>query len=146
MGKKLDIEEKRISDIVVLIVDDDRTIIDLINNMFVKLKVKEVITAHSGKDAIKVYLDREPDIVFTDYVMEDLDGVMLMKVLKVLNSNLPVVLFTGYYDRLFKRLLQEDWRPEFVLQKPNIGYNKITEAFFECLPHLKHGRKSGYSK
>ncbi|MBC8277421.1 MAG: response regulator [FCB group bacterium] len=138
-------EEKSIREISVLLVDDDQTIVELISSMLGKLNVKEVIIASCGNDAIKLYLDTEPDIVFTDYVLEDIDGVTIMKVIKVLNPDIPIVLFTGYYDRLFKRLLNEDWRPEFVLQKPNIGYNKIKEAFFECFPHLKHGKKGGPS-
>lgn len=136
-GGKLDGSGKDPSTIKALVVDDDIIISELIANMLSKIGVKQIFQAYSGKMALKTFLDEDPDIVYLDYVMDDIDGVTVMKVMKILKPDLPVVLFTGYYDRLFKRLIQEDYRPEFILQKPNINLAKVKEAFFASFPNVE---------
>gem|GEM_PF-1539511 len=125
-----------------LVVDDNETITDLVAGMLTKLGLRTVYKATNGIDAIKLFLDHKPDIVFADFVMEEIDGVTLMKVIKILNPNTPVVIFTGYYDRLYKRLLQEDFRPEYLIQKPSVNANNIKEALTTCLPQLEFKGKS----
>ena len=120
-----------------LVVDDDETVTDLVVGMLLKIGLKKVHKSCNGLEAIKLFLDHKPDIVFTDFVMEEIDGVTLMKVIKILNPQTPVVVFTGYYDRLYRRLLQEDFRPEYLIQKPNVNIGSIKEALITCLPKLR---------
>ena len=123
-----------------LVVDDDVTIVELITNMLKKTELKTIYRAYDGKEAIKMFLDVKPDVVFADFIMEEIDGITLLKVVKVINPTIPVVIFTGYYDRLYKRLLQEDFRPEYLIQKPSLSFAHIKDALYSCLPDLKKKR------
>ncbi len=88
------IQEKAIK---VLIVDDDPLILDAISFM-----LKEVgfspITCNNAKDAITLMKKDSFDTVLSDIKMHGLSGFELLEKIKEVNSELPVILMTGYAD------------------------------------------------
>jgi CheY-like chemotaxis protein len=56
------------------------------------------ITASSGSAALEALASAPVDLVLSDYLMPDMDGVKLTKVLKARNPNLPVLLISGVND------------------------------------------------
>ena len=75
--------------------------------------------ASSGRDALSLYRDLStpPDLVITDIRMEGMDGQELLNELRALNSELPIIAFTGTPD---KSLTEGPKISRFnaVLQKP----------------------------
>ena len=65
----------------ILIVDDDRKILDLLLDLL-KLEGYEVATAADGAQAIDLALSFNPDIVVSDVVMPNVDGLELCRRLK----------------------------------------------------------------
>lgn len=109
-----------------LVVDDEELIAELLAETL-RASGVEVTTAFDAKDALQTYLNMLPDIVFSDYIMPDIDGIQLMKSLKAIEPKLPVVLFSGYYEKLLKAVEKESIKPEATMRKPFLRVDKINE-------------------
>jgi CheY-like chemotaxis protein len=119
--------------ILALVVDDDVTTVYILSEML-KTAGLEVITAVNGLKALKSYKLKKPDIVFCDFLMPEMDGVELMKAIKALNSVTPVILFTGFHERLTARLEKEPVQPDFIMRKPFMLLDKVVEILKQCFP------------
>lgn len=117
----------------ILLVDDDENTADLLAEAFRSIDV-EVIVAYDGKDAIQTYLNFRPDIVFSDYLMPDINGIMLFKAIKALNPDLPFVLFSGYHEKLVRDVKAAGIEPDALMRKPFLRLEKITEVLEEFFP------------
>lgn len=118
-----------------LLVDDEEVTLDLLIDMFRAIGLESIITANNGKSALKLALDEEPDIVFTDYVMPGIDGVMLMQAIRAISPKTPVVLFTGFLDELMKKLKEAgDIKPDYILLKPFVSTDKIISILRKHFP------------
>jgi DNA-binding response OmpR family regulator len=79
----------------ILLVDDDPFILegigaDLENQGFT------VTRADSGDRALQLLTESDFDLVVTDLVMEDVDGIQVLKKAKALNAHTMVIILTGY--------------------------------------------------
>jgi signal transduction histidine kinase/CheY-like chemotaxis protein len=85
---------------IVLIVDDMQTSLDSLRLILEDAGIK-VRTATSGSEALDVLRDN-PQIsaVITDVMMPGMSGIELAEKITVKNPGLPVVLVTGYSERL----------------------------------------------
>ncbi len=87
---KLPVEKQKI-----LIVDDDPSILELLNQLFQR-KGFECKTAENGKKALE-QLDTSPfTIVVTDLIMPQIDGLELLKIIKESWPETDVIVMTGY--------------------------------------------------
>ena len=80
-----------------LLVDDDPYILegigeDLESNGY------QVTRASSGESAVELLGASHFDLVITDLVMESTDGIQVLKKTKELNSNIQVIILTGFGD------------------------------------------------
>lgn len=82
---------------LILIVDDEPDICGEISG-FLSAKGYQVIVAHNGKDAIKLFKEHKPILVISDYKMPVMNGVDLLKSLKFINKDVHVVLMSGAAD------------------------------------------------
>jgi CheY-like chemotaxis protein len=79
---------------VILCVDDEET--PLLLRKFVLQKAGyQVLTAHSGKDALGIVRSRDVDLILSDYLMPNMTGAELAIQVKAHNPNLRVVLISG---------------------------------------------------
>src|ERR1041385_3546921 len=80
----------------ILIVDDDRKILDLLLDLLA-LEGYEVATAADGSEAIDLALSFDPDIVVSDVVMPNVSGLELCRRLKEdpHTAYVPVLLISG---------------------------------------------------
>ena len=81
----------------VLIVDDDQEIIEMLVMYFKSLN-HETITASTAEECINQAVVAEPDMAFLDIRLPDRDGIDVLKELKEVKKNLPVVMITGYKE------------------------------------------------
>ena len=82
----------------VLLVDDD----DLVRGSLMGLLEAHgcrVLVAASGAEALRLLAEDHVDVLFTDIIMPDQDGIALAKEAKRLNPDLRVMFATGYYSR-----------------------------------------------
>lgn len=119
-----------------MIIDDDPKIADLLGNILQHVGIETVIV-NDGETGIKRFLDQKPDMVFTDYLMPRIDGIMVLKTVKALQPEIPVILFTGYYEQLTEDLALESIQPDRILRKPFLRIEIVYEAVREFFPELK---------
>jgi len=79
----------------VLIVDDDKNICEIFS-FLVKKEGLKTLVANEGDTALKIIRSQTPDIVLLDIKMPGMDGIEVLKRVKELDENLPVVMITAY--------------------------------------------------
>lgn len=79
----------------ILIVDDDRTIVRLCQRLLERASY-HTITATDPLDAIKILEQRKVDLLLSDIRMPIMDGFELITRAKQYQSELPVLVMTGY--------------------------------------------------
>ena len=101
----------------VLVVDDDDSMLDYLSDSL-KHSYK-VITARNGKEGLKYAVSQMPDLIITDVVMPEMDGIQLVKALKgnSLVSHIPVIMLSGK-NKLQDRMLGLDTGADSYLPKP----------------------------
>ena len=83
----------------ILLVDDDPLIISVIGNSL-EGKGCQVTTADSGEKALDILNKTFFDLVITDLVMEQIDGIRVLEKTKELNPETTVIILTGYGEKL----------------------------------------------
>lgn len=79
---------------VVLVIDDEELVRDLLRDLL-EGHDYEVWDARSGREGMRL-VARGPDLVFLDYRLPDADGFELLARIKQVDSDLPVIMLTGY--------------------------------------------------
>lgn len=87
----------------ILVVDDEASALDVVSRMLQSLDYR-VTTAPGGPEAIAKVLELQaaddlPDLLMTDIVMPQIDGVALVQQLVDRGIELPTVAITGYGDK-----------------------------------------------
>ncbi|MCX7956593.1 MAG: response regulator [Endomicrobia bacterium] len=81
----------------VLLIDDDTEILDLLNTFFTSLGHQTVTTTNSV-DGLKFVAKEIYDLVMLDIKLPERDGIEVLKDIKKVDPNLPVVMITGYKE------------------------------------------------
>lgn len=58
----------------------------------------QVYTAENGEEALRIFKEVNPPIVFTDIKMPGMDGIELLKTIKAQSPNTEVIMITGHGD------------------------------------------------
>ena len=86
-----------LTDIKILIVDDSKSMRNILKKLLAQSGLTNVIEADSGTSAIQTIKNESPDIVLLDWILPDIDGI---KVLRKIRENqattkLPVIMLTS---------------------------------------------------
>jgi DNA-binding NtrC family response regulator len=79
-----------------LIVDDEMDLLVLLRKVLAKQCDCEVSIAQSGKEALEQIASWHPDVIVSDIVMPDMDGLQLLTEVYALDSSISIVIMTGY--------------------------------------------------
>ena len=81
---------------VVLVADDDRDILDLLAFRLGRAGY-EVVSASDGEEALRLAVDRKPDLAVLDVMMPKLDGYEVIRRMRADESTkrIPVILLTA---------------------------------------------------
>ena len=79
-----------------LVVDDEKDLLVLLRKVLAKKCACEVAIAQSGKIALEKISSWHPDVILTDIVMPDIDGMQLLQKVYELDRTITVVIMTGY--------------------------------------------------
>ena len=90
----------RVPRLCVLVVDDDNLVLTSTSLLLEDLGHR-VISASSGAQALELF-DSEPaiDLVITDMAMPKMNGEQLAQIIRNIRPQLPIILATGYAERL----------------------------------------------
>ena len=87
---------------VILIVDDEERVLFVLQNALMKLEEGiEVMGAHTAQDALRKIGDRGAELVITDLIMPDMDGIEFTERIKAMEESPTVVWMTAYGCRSF---------------------------------------------
>lgn len=79
----------------ILIVDDEKNY-PLILSAVLEEENYETLTANSGEEALKIMANADVDLVLTDMKMPVMDGIELLKRIKEMDKDLPVIMMTAH--------------------------------------------------
>lgn len=84
---------------VILAVDDEADILEFIRIVLDEAGYK-VLTALSGHEALQILYRTRPDLILMDIMMPELDGMELIKILKIMESSesIPIVVVSAKTD------------------------------------------------
>ncbi|MCL4524247.1 MAG: response regulator, partial [Acidobacteria bacterium] len=81
----------------ILVVDDEDAIREVVATLL-EAKGYECVTATNGQDALAQLHTRPPDLVLSDVVMPEMDGMELLGRIRSGNEAVPVVMVTAMHD------------------------------------------------
>lgn len=122
----------------ILIVDDEPLARDRIRELLKGERDSEIIgEARNGREAIDFINNHQPDLVFLDVQMPDMDGFEVLRQLSV--EQMPVVIFVTAYDQYAMRAF--DVHAIDYLTKP-FDRERFAEALLRANTFLKGARES----
>lgn len=98
----------------------------------------EVSLAYSGAEALTVFSDSHErfDLVITDYIMPEMTGVTLLQELRKIRPEIPVMVYTGFSQRLDTQRA-ESLGIDAVLLKPLVR-DDLAQAIDQVLANRRH--------
>jgi DNA-binding NtrC family response regulator len=79
----------------ILFVDDDRQILDLVQQYLLHQGL-QITTSGAASEALKMVAETPYDVVFSDLMMPEMDGLELLKAIKETRPETEVVIVTGH--------------------------------------------------
>lgn len=123
------IEEVVVDKKRILLVDDEEGIQLLYREEFEE-EGYEVISAYNGEEAIEKFKQDPPDVVILDINMPGMNGIEVLRRMKEINPDLPVILSSAYQE--YKQDLGSWASEEYVVKSANMDELKNAVA-----KHLK---------
>jgi len=82
----------------ILYVEDDYITRTNISTVLQKV-CKKVLVAEDGLEAYEQYCTNQPDIIITDIRMPKMDGIELVKKIRQINTEVPIIVMSAYSDK-----------------------------------------------
>jgi DNA-binding NtrC family response regulator len=83
----------------VVIVDDEEMVLTSLSSFLGLETDYEVKTFLSAKEALEFINSNEIDLVISDYLMPEMDGISFLAQVKELRPQVPRIILTGYADK-----------------------------------------------
>jgi CheY-like chemotaxis protein len=110
----------RLHDVKILVVEDMLPMLSLTKSILNIFGFNKVYTAPNGEAAYEMYQEQKPDLVITDWLMEPMNGLDLIRKIrkdpKSHNPFVPIILMTGFSDRARVEIARDDGVTEFLVK------------------------------
>lgn len=115
----------------ILFIDDNTDILEIFSEILEGAGHK-VETACDGMSALKLYREQKPDLIVSDIIIPGINGIDLIKKIRLTDNKTPIIVMSGYEDELAwaKRV----GASEVFLKPPNI--KKLLETVDEIAREL----------
>ena len=80
----------------ILVVEDSKNQLIHLQCLF-ESKDYEVITAEYGREMLKKLSSQTPDIILTDILMPELDGLEVPRIIRTFNKDIPIIYQPAYF-------------------------------------------------
>lgn len=123
------IEEETMSQKRILIVDDDRAILELLRFTLEKADYAVIVTA-DGRSAIDHYRNDKPDLAIIDLAMPGIDGYEVIQEIRKAeeqDSRLPIIVLTAHDQPVMRDYAQEIGADAYIVKpaKPSLLLDQI---------------------
>ena len=78
-----------------LLVDDEKDFVNILSKRLKRRNI-DVVKAYSGVEAIRVLRGQKFDVALLDLKMEDMSGIEVLKMIKIMAPRLAVIMLTGH--------------------------------------------------
>ena len=78
----------------ILVVDDEPSITEFLHLVLTETGY-EVTTAKDGSEGLRVFEPMKPDLVITDMVMPDMEGIEFIRILMKKRKGIPIIVMSG---------------------------------------------------
>jgi len=96
----------------ILVIDDERSIQHLLHAFFSQ-KGYDVVLAENGPRGLELLRQEQPDVIVLDLNMPEMNGLTVLRHIRSLNRDQPVIVFSGA------------WTPEREQQVQTLGVSAI---------------------
>lgn len=115
----------------ILLIDDDPTI-QKVFSQFLTGMGHEIMQAENGKEGMSMLQETRPDLVITDIMMPEMDGLEILMQLRDTHDSVPVIAISGGMRALPVNFLQQAklFEARYVFEKPvplDVLRNAVTE-------------------
>jgi len=121
-----------------LVVDDQPFARRLIRSMLHSFGSREVYESTNGTEALELFHTTVPDVIITDLVMPDLDGVRFIKTAKAPDAptrTIPIIVLSGYLTKTTALEVRRAGAAE-LLVKP-VSPKALHEHVSRVVPHIE---------
>jgi len=87
--------EQKLKNFTVLLVEDDDDSRERLKSIL-SFYFSDVFEANNGDIAYQVFLSKKPNLVISDIVMEDKDGIYLVNKIRQINLSVPIIILSAY--------------------------------------------------
>lgn len=110
----------------ILIVEDEKSLLDILRDQL-EVEGFSVSTASNGKEGLIATKIQKPDLILLDIVMPKMDGLTMIRKLRAIHDNTPVIMLTNL-DSLehisnavslgsFDYLIKSDWKLQDIVDR-----------------------------
>ena len=78
----------------ILLVDDDRDLLEMLCSIFRRAGYTELVTASSGQEALQAWREQQPALIVLDVMMPGMDGFEVLREIRR-TSHVPVLMLTA---------------------------------------------------
>jgi DNA-binding NarL/FixJ family response regulator len=108
-----------------IVIDDDFDSVEIFCMLLEEKKISVIGKGYNGKEAIDLYREKKPDLVFLDLGMPDGTGFHAIRNIKKINDSAKIIPVTGINDSSTKEKLDK-LNIHDVILKP-IDMDKLTD-------------------
>lgn len=103
----------------ILLVDDEKALLDVLDRIISNLGYS-VEAYHDSTRALEAFTRKTDhfDLMITDQVMPDLTGIQLFRKIREKNTDIPVILLTGFDEVPLENTDSDELRFDKILKKP----------------------------
>ncbi|KJU83905.1 response regulator with CheY-like receiver domain and winged-helix DNA-binding [Candidatus Magnetobacterium bavaricum] len=97
----------KIKQSLTLLYVEDETMVKEASLKSLRRRFKEVYTANDGKEGLELYKKYKPDIVLTDILMPIHNGLEMIKQIREIDKNVPIVVITALTESIYLKQSKE---------------------------------------
>lgn len=121
----------------ILIVDDDVPTGDMLKTILSRKYPQTVVhSAYEPGSALDGFRENLPDILITDFLMPDLNGIQMARKFREIKPETKVIVLSGFSDpNAFKDDAEDDSVIDFRIVKP-VNFGELFAVLDRCLVEL----------
>jgi len=118
----------------ILFVEDEEVVREYVKKILSR-RVEKLYLAENGKQGINVFVEKNPDIVISDIVMPEMDGITMARSIKNMNGNTQIIIMSAHNDS------------EYLVEIIDFGFNgyiikpvkkdKLIQQINKCYESIK---------
>jgi DNA-binding response OmpR family regulator len=122
-----------------LIVEDDKQTAEHLKSILEEIFF-EVFIANDGEEAIDLFFEKKPDIIFADIMMPKKNGIEFIKYIRTIDKDIKIIIITGHNTQEYLMEAVKLKLEDFIIKPIKF------ENFINVLNHISKDCISKYPK